>query len=303
MKYYAAFLLSSVVLDAQQISTSIYDINGHPVPGASISVAGNSKRETVHSVNGRSVPVQSVEDKVLSDSAGVKIVERTVRKYDANGNPSPPEKIRIEERKNSDGSGTVATTTMRADLNGNYSLAERTLSESRKAGDTLSTETRVERPTLNGAIQLVERREESLRALPGGAASQSVSVYKRDSNGNFGETAKETMERTVSGGKTIENSVVYEATNGRLDLVRQTVANIDKTATGEVREVNVFVADAPGRVAGSADRKPQLQQQQIIEKSAVAGGTTETLKVRRATDAGLSAPQKVSETVCRGDCK
>lgn len=286
---------------AQQTSTYSFDVNGRPVEGASLTNSGNAKRETVRSVNGRSVPVQTVEDKVISNSGGVKVIERMVRKFDPDGNPAPPEKVRIEERKGADGSGTVSTTVLRPDLNGNYSVAERTNAEIRKVGDTMITNTSVERPTLNGSVELVEKREENVRTQADGSGSQSVTVFKRDSNGRFDETAKETMERKVSGNRVTENSAVYEATNGRLDLVKQTVANIQKAGNKEVKEVNVFVPDTAGKV--SSDRRPQLQSQQIIEKSISPGGSTEVLSVRRASDAGLGAAQKVSETVCRGECK
>ena len=100
---------------AQQTATSsgTFDINGRRVEGASSLVnqsPGSADRiETVRSVNGRSVPVESVEDKIVSESGGVKIIERVVKRYDANGWPGPPEKVHIEERKNSDGSVNMAT--------------------------------------------------------------------------------------------------------------------------------------------------------------------------------------------------
>ena len=304
MKYYYYLPLYCALASAQQTSTFTFDVNGQPMEGASHVNTGNAKREVVRSINGRSVPLQSTEDHVVSDSGGVKVVERLVKRFDDSGNPLPSDKVRIEERKNADGSGSVATTVMRADVNGNYQLAERTKAERQKSGDTLTTSTQVERPTLNGGLEMVEKRDETLRESKSGDADMTATVYKRDTNGRLSEAAKQTMQRTVNGPTAVENAAVYEATNGSLSLVKQTVSTISKASNGaEHKETNVFVPNALGRVDSGS--KPQLLEQQIIEKTPTAGGSVEILSVRRATDnpGKLGAPQKVAESVCRGECK
>ncbi len=292
---------------AQQtvVSSGTFDINGRRVEGASSLVnqsPGSADRiEMVRSVNGRSVPVESVEDKVVSESGGVKVIERVVKRYDANGRPGPPERVHIEERKNADGSVNMATSVMRADMNGNYALAERTVTESKKSGDTTNSSTVVERPTLNGSLEVVERKEVVKRETADGGVSQNSNVSRRDTNGRFGEAGKQVLEKTVSGGRTVENVATYEAGSTGMQLIRQTVSK--EVAGSNQKEVDVFEAAQAGRVG---DAKPQLREQQIIEKTPTATGAVERISVRRplASDPNrLGNAQKVEEIICTGKCK
>lgn len=304
---FTAILIGTGLSFAQQtaISSGTFDVNGRRVEGASSLVSQSpgsaDKIEMVRSVNGRSVPVESVEDKVVSESGGVKVIERVVKRYDANGRPGPSERVHIEERKNADGSVNTATSVMRADLNGNYSLAERTVTDSQKSGDTTSSNTVVQRPTLNGSLEVVERKELVKRETADGSVSQTSSVLRPDANGRFGETAKQVLEKSVSGGRTVENVATYEAGAGGMQLVRQTVSKEVKGSNQ--KEVDVFEAALAGRVG---DSKPQLREQQIIEKTATANGAVESISVRRplASDPNrLGNAQKVEEIICTGKCK
>src|SRR5829696_5395494 len=76
---------------SQQAGSWSVDANGNRVEGprytAVESPSGSQKVETLRSINGRMVPVQASEDKVLQQDSQRKIVERMIRKYDANGNP------------------------------------------------------------------------------------------------------------------------------------------------------------------------------------------------------------------------
>lgn len=292
---------------AQQtvVSSGTFDINGRRVDGASSLVnqaPGSADRiEMVRSVNGRTVPVESVEDKVVSELGGVKIIERVVKRYDASGRPGPPERVHIEERKNADGSVNSATSVTRADLNGNYALAERTVTDSKKSGDTTNSNTVVERPTLNGSLEVVERKEVVKRETADGSVSQSSSVSRRDTNGRFGETARQVLEKTVAGGRTVENVATYEAGSTGMQLIRQTVSK--EVAGSNQKEVEVFETAQAGRVGST---KPELREQRIIEKTATANGAVESISVRRplASDPNrLGKAQKVEEIICTGKCK
>ena len=292
---------------AQQtvVSSGTFDVNGRRVEGASSLVnqaPGSAERiETVRSVNGRNVPVESVEDKIVSDIGGVKIIERMVKLYDANGRPGPPDKVHIEERKNADGSVNTATSVMRADLNGNYALAERTVTAAKKSGDTTNSNTVVERPTVNGLLEVVERKEVVRRETADGGMSQNSSVSRRDTNGRFGEAAKQVLEKTVSGGQTVENVATYEVRSTGIQLIRQTVS---KQMTGSnQKEVDVFESGQPGRVG---DATPQLRERQIVEKTPTANGMVERISVRRPLPSDpnrLGSAQKVEEIICTGQCK
>src|SRR5207237_1880740 len=112
----------------QHASTWTIDASGQRVEGPSYrtveSPTGSQRVETARSINGRLVPIQSSEDKVLRQDSQGKVVERVIRKYDANGNPGAPMKVRIEETKNPDGSSTIQSTAYEADVNGNMQLFE-----------------------------------------------------------------------------------------------------------------------------------------------------------------------------------
>src|SRR3981081_4231238 len=75
----------------QQSSVWTVDASGHRVEGPRYtsveSPSGSQRAETAQSINGRMVPIQSTDDKVLRDDSQGKVVERLIRKYDANGNP------------------------------------------------------------------------------------------------------------------------------------------------------------------------------------------------------------------------
>lgn len=309
VKYHALLFAASAVL-AQQSTTYNYDVNGRPVAGATRSVQGSgdatSRAQTVRNVNGRDVPIESVEQRVVSDRNGVRVLERIVRRYDANGRPGPAEKVTIEERKNADGSVNTTTTVMREDINGHMALAERSSSESRKSGDTTTTTSLVERPTLNGSLELVEKREATKRESAT-AVSENSTLYRRDANGRFGEAAREVKDVKIEGDRRQENTAIYEASpnGGAMTLLRQIVANSMKSGNKVDTEMNIYELETAGKAASPSDTKPKLREQRLIESSATGNGTTESVSVRRPSpnDPGrLGPPQKVEETVCTG-CK
>lgn len=271
----------------------------------SVGPAGSSSSQVVRNANGRDVPLNRVEDVVVSDSGGVKVIERTVRQFDPNGNPGPAEKMKIEIRKEPDGTEHTVTTVRRADLNGNLQVAERRTQVARKSGQDTSVELAVERPTPSGGFEVVERVEQQEKDLGGGRSTSTSTTLQRNANGRLAEIAKRTGERTVTGDKAVENTAEYESSStGQMRLLRQTVARSESSANGSARaEVDVF-EPAPGR-AVSADAKPQLTRRQIIEKEARPDGATETVSVRFALPNEpnrLGDMRKVEEIVCSGDC-
>jgi hypothetical protein len=309
VKYFWIIPSLAVSLWAQRTNnTATYDINGNKVEGARFSEirlpdGGTDRRETVRNINGQRVPIQTVDEKVVSESGGVRVVERTVKKFDASGNAGAPEKVRVEERKNSDGSTTTSTSVLRADINGNYAVAERAATVTRKSGNTTSSETTVERPTLNGSLELIEKKEDVVRELSPGNTERTSVRSARDTNGRFAEIGKEVVEVKKTGDSTVEKAAVYESTNGQLELVRQKVSHSTKRGQDEDTVVDVFVPNSPGQVGNS---KPQLAQRQVIERQKTAKGAVETISVQRAyggaDQSRLGPAQKVEETTCTGKC-
>jgi hypothetical protein len=262
---------------------------------------GSSTSQVVRNANGRTVPVSRVEDKVVSDSGGVKVIERTVQQFDPNGNPLAPEKQRIEIRKEADGSEHTTTTVRRADVNGTLQVAERRTQIARRSGTDFTVAVTVERPTANAGFAVVEKTEQQERALGSRRSSSSATTWQRDSNGRLVEVNKRTAERTAEGGKTIENAAEYEsASTGQMRLMRQVVTKSDAART----EVDVFEPQSAGR-AVSSDMKPQLTKRQVIERIPRDNGIVESISVQFpvANDPNRLTPlQKVEELVCQGDC-
>ena len=99
---------------------------------------------------------------MVSDSGGVKVIERTIKRYDANGTPGPAERVTIEERKQPDGSVQTSTAVSRGTINGGFQLAERSTAITRTNGNRTETTTSIERPTFNGSLDVVEKSEQAV---------------------------------------------------------------------------------------------------------------------------------------------
>ena len=96
---FAGFLISTACLCAQSSVTSStqVDVNGHRIPNGPeviTSKSGNDTQTTVtmQSINGRQVPLERVEEKVVREDASGRVVERLIRRYDPQGTPTPPER-------------------------------------------------------------------------------------------------------------------------------------------------------------------------------------------------------------------
>lgn len=293
----------------QSTTTYITDLDGRRVPAASYSTtkSGNvvTFTEQSQSVNGRTVPLESTEERVVRDDANGRVVERIIRRFDQTGNPGPPEKQTIEERKNPDGSISSLTTVYRGDLNGRFQIAERVKSEGQRSGNTTTTQTVVERPNLNGSMDVSERQT-LVSTEENGKAQSNFTVYRKDSTGRFAEALRVVTDATEQNGQRTENVVQYELTDsGSLKLASQTVTRARKNADGsESREVDIYRA-VPGRIDTSG--KPVLQERQIIEQRKQGNQLVETTVVQRPTISDpnrLGGPQKIGERVCTGpNCK
>lgn len=296
MKYYALLLMAAGAAAAQQTATYNYNLNGHPV-----EVVGSDNSTTlIRNANGREVPVQKADEKVISDDGTTRVIERVVRQYSTDGRPGPPEKMRIEERKSPDGSLTTSTTTWKGDISGNMVLAERSVSESRQSPDGSVVNTAIERPTVNGSMELVERREQVTRTTPTSQV-ENTTVYTRDTNGTINETSRSTVERTKQNGTTVENAASYEL--GK--LVKQTVSTTVKQGDTEEIQQDVFLTNLPGKVQAAGEGRPQLQQRRLIERTYSASGSKEIVRMQQPMPdepSRLGSPRKVEEKICTGKC-
>ncbi len=303
----------SLALNAQDASvktTTSVDINGRrladgPQIDQSRSKTSSETTERMQSINGRMVPVERVEERVLRDDASGRVVERVIHRFDATGNPTAPVRETIEEQKRPDGSSTVQTTRYRGDINGSMQLVEKTITETHKSGSTESSQTLLQRPTVNGSVETVEKKE-TTRTQEGTGYREDSTTYRRDGNGGFGVAVRQTKEHSEQGGQASDNTAEYEVgSDGRLQLHSQTVGTTVTRADGSKDSVvNVFGQNVPGIVDPTG--KLKLYEQQIIEQKPGAGnGTVETVSVRRPTvsDPGMLGPaREISQTVCKGKC-
>ncbi len=256
---------------SQQSTNYEVDINGNRVPGLTRGVAtsatGSQRVETTRSINGRQVPLESTEDKVLSDDGrGNRVIERMVRRYDQNGNVGPLEKARIEERVNPDGSKMNVTTTYRDDLNGRPQIFERATTQTRESGGTTQTVIAVERGNPNGGLALYEKTTAVERKTSSGSQIES-STTRPDVNGQLSVAKSEVTTKSKSGAQENVDSTVYEpGIDGKLQMAGRRVATVTTKPDGsQVEEIDVY-----GRTVGfAADANaatPRLQQQILKEK-------------------------------------
>jgi len=291
-------------------TTSTEDVNGNRVqlgPRSTITRNDNTTTttQTLRSINGRRVPVEQVEERVLRDDAGGKTVERIVRRYDETGNPAGVRRTVIDQENHPGGGSTTQSTTYAADLNGRMAVTERSTTETQVSGSVVTADTLVERPTINGSMESVEKQN-VVTSKSGKNYQEAAITFRKDPSGQFQAAVRTTTEHTESGNKISENMAEYEiGPNGNLELHSQRVVNSQTGQNGrENKEVDIFRKNVPGVVNDTGAL--QLIEHQIIEKRPGDGGIVETISVQRPTVADprtLGPPRQLSETVCRGNCQ
>jgi hypothetical protein len=305
VKYCFLALVTIAFAAAQSVTrTTTTDINGRAVD--SISVSSDSQQtELSQSINGRQVPLEQTEEKVLQEDGNTKVVQKIIRKYDPNGQLSSTERVLTTQQKLADGGSLTNVVTYRGDINGRMQEAERKSTETHTQGSVTRSETRVERPTINGAFQVAEKRN-TVADTSGGKTHQEEDVYRRNDNGDYYQALRQVTDEQKTGDQTVKQSNIYElGVTGSLRLARQEVSATTKRADGSaVTELNLYARSADGRV--QEEGAPlQIKEQQIISRDKSGDTVTETLSVRRPSLADpnrLGSLQQLSQTVCKGKC-
>lgn len=299
--------LACAALSAQQREsrTYVFDSNGRRTEWSVATRDASSTSETVRNLNGRSVPVERTEERTTKRPDGTVVTERTIHRFDSNGAPLPPEKTVTETTRRPDGTLVEVSTVYRGDINGSLRPAEKAVREARKRGDQTVSETRIERPSLNGGFELQEKRtaSETVRE-PEKTTERDETVYVRNANGAFVPAQRRVTRARESDGALQQQVEEYEAaTSGSLRLSRQLSSVTRKNPDGtEDTVVDVFGVAAPGRAVepGSA---PQLRERRIFTSRQSPDGSVVTVfAVQRPSlnsPRELSRPETVSETVTR----
>jgi hypothetical protein len=284
------------------------DINGNRVPdGPAVVHSKNDGRtettEITQSVNGRTVPLERVDERVIRDDSSGRVVERIIRRYDQTGGAMTPGKEIIEEQKRPDGSSTKQVTSYRGDINGGMQVIEKSVTQVQSSGPTENAETVIQRPTANGSLETVEKQSMVKVKQPSGY-TEDKTTYRRDGNGGFRASVRETTEHTEQGQQANDSTAEYElGPTGQLQLHSQKVTRSLKAADGSKEEVvDVFGQNVPGTVDPGGLK---LQEQQLIQRKARTNEVVETLSVRRPSISDpkvLGPARQLSETVCRGKC-
>ncbi len=301
MKYCLYFGIITAALAQSTTQSATVDINGYRVPGPLITSDNSGRTERMQSINGRTIPLEKVVERVLRDDASGRVVERTIQRFDPNGNPTPPERILIEQR-----GSTTSTTRSQEDINANYRVIERSVTETHKSGSVESLETAIQRPTINDSMETVEKQAVTKTSAPGGF-EQDVVTYRLGANG-FYEAARRVTNRQQQAAGTHEDTAEYEVgPSGRLVLHSRTLINIARQPDGSETEVrDIFGQFVPGSVGTEGSSLKLKERDTTKRREAADGSVHETLFVQRPTlaDPGVLGPNKaVSETVCRGKCR
>lgn len=309
MKYCAYSLLCASFALAQSHGSSttdliLPDLNGNRVAAAVYTAKDGDRQELTQSVNGRKVPLQQSETKVLSDGPSGKTTETLTRKYDATGQLVSTERTVVEEKKLPNGA-VIHATTYRSDLNGRMAESERRTIESLTQGPTSSTNVTVSRPGISGSFDVAEKRSVTSNA-DGKTLQETEVVQIPAANGQLMEAARLVRQQSTVNGTTTSTEARYEPDfTGKMSLAGQQVATIKKDADGAlVTQVDRYAPAAYG-VARSESGTQQLKEQEVIVRREKNGVVTETTSVSRPTmqdpnRLGPSSP--VSEFVCTGKC-
>jgi hypothetical protein len=282
------------------------DLNGNRVAGSSIVSKDGEHTRITQSINGRQVPAEQTEERVISESSAGRVVEKITKHFDQNGAVASTDRTVTEEQKVPNGSVTHSTT-YRSDVNGQMHESERRTVESRTQGSSATTQIEIARPDLSGSFQTAEKRSLTSETA-NNTTHTDETVYRRAENGGFYPAVRDVSDTTQNGPKAVEKSAHYEQRDGQqLQLMGQTVSTTVKQPDGSsVSEVNLYGANAEDGRAHDNQTGLHLREQQTVEHIPGPGGSvTEIVTARRPTisdPSHLGPSTKISETVCTGKC-
>lgn len=276
------------------------------------SVNGGTKSlaQRVKSINGRTVPYLTEDERVVSDSQGLKVTERTRQRYDATGHPAGQDNERIEERTLPDGTVETTTTVYSADLNGRMQPAERRIVRSKETGGEKRTVTTTQATSASGGFRTIVE-EESIERREGENAG-TVETTKKTLQGSSGlqVTSREETVMRMENGVAVTETQTFERSpaTADLELSKRTVGRLAERPDGSSAEtVETYGFDAGSGRNVNATRMV-LQAVQTSQTTVAADGTVSeriSYKERSAVNprefAAETLTQKVSKPTPDGE--
>ncbi len=305
MKYFL-FLAATLAFGQSVATTYSTDVNGNRVAGSSIVSTDGQHTQITRSINGRQVPAEQTQERVISEGPNGRVVEKITKRFDQNGTLASTDRTVTEEQKLPNGSVTRSTI-YRGDVNGEMHEAERKTVEVHTQGSTVNTQTEIARPDLSGSFQTAEKRL-STSETAGNATHTDETVYRRSENGSLYPAVRDVSDTTRNGPQVVEKSAHYEQRdNQQLQLMGQTVSTtVSQPNGGSVSEVNLYSVNSEDGRAHDNQSGLHLKEQQTVERIPGPGGSvTEVVTARRPTVSDperLGPARTISETVCTGKC-
>jgi hypothetical protein len=266
--------------------------------------------QRVKSINGRTVPYLTEDERVVSTSKDLKVTERVRQRYDATGRPAGQDSERIEERKLPDGTVETTTTVYTADLNGRMQPAERRIVRMKETGGETRTLTTTQATSASGGFRTIVE-EESIERREGEHAG-TVETTKKTLQGGSGlqVTSREQTAMRVENGVAVTETQTFERSPATADmeLSIRTVGKLTERPDGSSTEtVETYGFDAGSGRNVNATRM-ELQSLQSSQTTVSSDGTVSekiSYKERSAVNprefAAETLTQKVSKPTADGE--
>jgi hypothetical protein len=287
----------------------VYQSGGQSRPAQATeqrSVDGGTKSlaQRVKSINGRTVPYLTENERVVSTSKNLKVTERTRQRYDATGHPAGQDNERVEERKLPDGTVETTTTVYTADLNGHMQPSERKIVRAKETNGETRTTTTTQATSSSGGFQTIVE-EESVEQHDG-ENSGTVQKTKKTLQGGSGlqVTAREETVMRKENGVAVTETQTFERspTTAAMELAKRTVGRLTEHPDGSSSEtVETYGFDAGSGRNVNATRMA-LQSVSNSQTTVSSDGTVNekiSYKERSAVNSGEFNAETVTQKVSK----
>lgn len=301
-----------------QQSSYVYDVNGQPAAGPAVEQrrrdsGGRTEIERVESrpsINGGTVSARSTAESVVSQKAGEETSERVIQRYDPEGRPTTKQVVKTEKRMLPDGTVISTESLYQEDVNRTLQFVEKRTATEKKTATGGTGTIVVERPSINGSMQVVERTDRT-DTKHSETVTESVSSHRfADINGQLTERDREQSVATKQGAVTNTDTKQWlVGATGQMDFVSQTTSRLTQRPDGsQVEDSQVYTT----RIAGTTPDlntpyKPTLERETHREIMVQSDGKiveTSTSRLRGVADptsmTGLMKTEQVTTPTQQG---